>query len=314
MLDRRCAAGEMQRIPGTTFRMGSERFYSEEQPVRYVSVDAFLIDVTPVTNRQFAAFVAATGYRTLAERAPDPADYPGAPAAMLVPASAVFTATDGPVDLRDPAQWWRLVPGACWRHPQGPPSGIEGLEDHPVVHVAFADAAAFAAWAGKRLPTEAEWECAARGGLVDAEYAWGHAPETPGQRLANIWRGEFPWRRDAADGFARTSPVGRYPPNGHGLCDMVGNVWEWTSDWYGVRGHCTQGAHACCAPRNPRGGDEAGSRDPHAQGRGIGRRVLKGGSHLCADNFCRRYRPAARQPQAIDSSTSHIGFRCARDA
>lgn len=312
-MDRRGIAGGMQRIPATTFRMGSGRFYSEEQPVRYVCVDAFLIDVTPVTNRQFAAFVAATGHRTLAERAPDPADYPGAPAAMLVPASAVFTATQGPVDLRDATQWWRLVPGACWRHPQGPHSGIEGLEDHPVVHVACADAAAFAAWAGKRLPTEAEWECAARGGLVDAEYAWGDEPEPPGQHLANIWRGEFPWRRDADDGFARTSPVGFYPPNGHGLHDMVGNVWEWTSDWYGVRGHGTPGTQACCAPRNPRGGDEAGSRDPRAPGGGIGRKVLKGGSHLCADHFCQRYRPAARQPQDIDSSTSHIGFRCARD-
>jgi sulfatase modifying factor 1 len=303
----------MQRIAGGTFRMGSEAFYSEEQPVRYVSVDSFWIDVAPVTNRQFAAFVAATGYLTGAERSPDTADYPGADAAQLVPASAVFIPTAHPVDTRDPAQWWRLVPGADWRHPTGPGSGLGGLDDHPVVHIAYADAMAYAAWAGKRLPTEAEWEFAARGGLPDAEYAWGNDPAPDGRRLANYWRGVFPHQREDDDGFARTSPVGFYPPNGLGLFDMIGNVWEWTADWYAVAEYgSAAAAKPCCAPRNPRGGDEAASRDPGSPQR-FGRKVLKGGSHLCADNYCQRYRPAARQAQTVDSSTSHIGFRCARD-
>ncbi len=294
--------------------MGSENFYSEEQPLRYVSVDAFWIDVYPVTNRQFAAFVAATEYRTLAERTPEAADYPGADPALLVPASAVFHATPGPVDTRDPSQWWRMVPGASWQHPLGPDSGLAGLEAHPVVHVAFADAVAYAAWAGKRLPTEAEWEFAARGGLTGAEYAWGDEPSPGGRRMANFWRGEFPHQRRDDDGFTRTSPVGFYPANGHGLSDMIGNAWEWTADWYSLAAYGEAvAAKPCCAPRNPRGGDEAGSRDPHGAAPRFGRKVLKGGSHLCADNYCRRYRPAARQAQTVDSSTSHIGFRCARD-
>lgn len=304
----------MQHIAGGTFRMGSDRFYAEEQPRRYATVDAFRIDVMPVTNRLFAAFVAATGYRTLAERAPDPADYPGADPALLVPASAVFVPTLQPVDTSNPALWWRLVPGADWRHPYGPGTGLDGLDDHPVVHVAHADAVAFAAWSGKRLPTEAEWEFAARGGLVDAEYAWGDEPAPRGQRLANFWRGIFPCERSEDDGFTRTSPVGFYPANGFGLHDMIGNVWEWTSDWYGLAQYGEAAARPCCAPRNPRGGDEAGSRDPGDAAQRFGRKVLKGGSHLCADNYCRRYRPAARHAQPVDSSTSHIGFRCARDA
>jgi formylglycine-generating enzyme required for sulfatase activity len=304
----------MQRIAGGTFRMGSDRFYSEEQPRRYATVDAFWIDVMPVTNRQFAAFVASTGYRTWAERAPDPRDYPGADPALLVPASAVFTPTTHVVDTGNPALWWSLVPGADWRHPLGPDSTLTGLEDHPVVHVAHADALAYAVWAGKRLLTEAEWEFAARGGLADAEYAWGDEPAPQGRRLANIWRGVFPYQRVDDDGFARTSPAGFYPPNGHGLFDMIGNVWEWTADWYSVAQYGAAAAKPCCAPGNPRGGDEAGSRDPGDATQRFGRKVLKGGSHLCADNYCRRYRPAARHAQPVDSSTSHIGFRCARDA
>lgn len=305
----------MRRINGGTFRMGSDAFYPEEQPKRYVCVDPFWIDVTPVTNRQFAAFVAATGYRTLAERVPEAVDYPGADTSMLVPASAVFTPPPQPVDLRTPAHWWRLVPGADWRHPAGPASDIEGLKEHPVVHVACADAEAYAAWAGRRLPTEAEWECAARGGLDGAEYAWGDAPAPDGRRLANYWRGQFPCERHDDDGFARTSPVGLYPPNGFGLVDMIGNVWEWTADWYGVAAPDGKGREsACCAPCNPRGASEGESRDVADARSRFGRRVLKGGSHLCADNYCHRYRPAARHAQSIDSSTSHIGFRCARDA
>lgn len=304
----------MQRIASGTYRMGSERFYSEEQPRRYVSVDAFDIDVTPVTNRQFAAFIRATGYRTMAERKPDAADYPGVDAALLVPASAVFTPPPQRVDTRDATQWWRLVPGADWRHPLGPASNLEGLDDHPVVHVAFADAVAYTQWAGKRLPTEAEWEYAARGGLVDAEYAWGNEPAPAGRRMANFWRGEFPRQRIDDDGHARTSPVGLYPPNGFGLFDMTGNVWEWTADWYALPPYgTTQPAKACCVPRSPHGGDEAGSRETRQDAPRFGRKVLKGGSHLCADNYCHRYRPAARQAQTVESTTSHVGFRCARD-
>lgn len=304
----------MRRLDGGTFRMGSERFYPEERPLRHVAVDAFWMDVTPVTNRQFRAFVDATGYRTWAERMPDAADYPGADPALLVPASAVFTPTTQPVDTRYPSQWWRLIPGADWLHPLGPDSDLNGLDDHPAVHIACADAEAYAAWAGKRLPTEAEWEFAARGGITAAEYSWGDELAPGGRRLANYWDGMFPCERRNDDGFARTSPVGFYPPNDLGLVDMIGNVWEWTADWYAVIDPDTKGvASPCCAPRNPRGGDEAGSRDPRDTTHRFGRKVLKGGSHLCAENYCQRYRPAARHPQAVDSSTSHIGFRCARD-
>lgn len=312
-MSRNASSGQMQRLAGGTFRMGSCRGYAEERPARYVSVDAFHIDVTPVTNREYAAFVAATGYRSWAQRAPDAADYPGADPALLVPASAVFTPPPHPVDTRDHRLWWQLRPGADWCHPCGPDSTLDGLEQHPVVHIAYADAEAYATWAGKRLPTEAEWEFAARGGLVDAEYAWGNELAPGGRRLANYWDGLFPHQRRNDDGFARTSPVGFYPANGHGLHDMIGNVWEWTADWYGLAAP-DAGLHPCCAPRNPRGGEEGGSRDPRDASQRFGRKVLKGGSHLCAANYCQRYRPAARHAQPVDSSTSHIGFRCARDA
>jgi formylglycine-generating enzyme len=304
----------MQKLAGGTFRMGSLGSYAEEQPLRYVSVDAFCIDVTPVTNQQFAAFIADTGYRTWAERIPDAADYPGADPALLVPASAVFIPASRPVDTRNPALWWRLVPGADWCHPLGPHSTIDELAEHPVVHVALADAEAYAAWAGKRLPTEAEWEFAARGGLIDQTYAWGDELAPGGRRMANYWSGVFPHQRGQDDGFARTSPVDFYPPNGFGLFDMIGNAWEWTADWYAEGEALQTAARPCCAPRNPRGGDESGSRDPRDATHRFGRKVLKGGSHLCAENYCQRYRPAARHAQPVDSSTSHIGFRCARDA
>ncbi len=303
----------MRPVPGGTFAMGSDRFYPEEAPVRRVRVDPFEIDATPVTNRDFTDFVAATGHVTLAEIAPDPADYPGMPAEMAQPGSLVFMPTPGPVALDDYGQWWRFVFGADWRHPLGPGSDLAGIADHPVVHVAYGDAAAYAAWAGKALPTEAEWEFAARGGLDGADYAWGDEFEPGGQSLANTWAGPFPYAAPPPGGWQRTSPVGHFPANGYGLADMIGNVWEWTSDWYAApQIHRKRFKGACCVPANPRGAKERDSYDPAMPAVRIGRRVLKGGSHLCAPSYCRRYRPAARHAQAIDSSTSHIGFRCIR--
>jgi formylglycine-generating enzyme required for sulfatase activity len=255
--------------------------------------------------------VAATGHVTLAEQKPDPADYPGALPEMLVAASLVFTPPPGPVRLDDWSQWWAWVAGADWRRPTGPDSSIDGLEDHPVVHVAAVDAEAYAAWAGKDLPTEAEWEYAGWGGRAGAEFAWGDELELGGKHMANVFQGEFPHRNSAADGYVRTSPVGAFPPNGFGLSDMIGNVWEWTADWY-ARGHVVPPKAGCCVPQNPRGAAQEGSFDPGMPQIRIPRRVLKGGSHLCAPSYCRRYRPAARHAQAIDSSTSHIGFRCIR--
>lgn len=225
----------------------------------------------------------------------------------------MFVPPPHPVDTRTPALWWRLLPGADWRHPYGPDSDLGGLDDHPVVHVAYADAQAYASWTDKRLPTEAEWEFAARGGLTGAEYAWGDSLAPEGRRLANYWDGPFPHDRRNDDGFARTSPVRFYPPNGYGLFDMIGNVWEWTLDWYSLA-EPADATQPCCVQHNPRGGDEVGSRDPRDPTHRFGRKVVKGGSHLCAENYCCRYRPAARHPQAVDSSTSHIGFRCAKDA
>jgi formylglycine-generating enzyme len=299
----------MRRIAGGTFTMGSDRFYPEEGPQRRVKVGSFWIDQAPVTNRDFATFVEATGYVTLAERAPDPADYPGMDPALARPGSLVFERTALPVPLNDPSQWWAFVYGADWRHPTGPDSGIGDLLDHPVVQIAYDDAAAYAAWAGKALPTEAEWEFAARGGLEDADYAWGDELAPGGQILANYWQGLFPMSNLRADGEYRTTPVGSFPANGYGLSDMIGNVWEWTRDWFAEARNLAP-KRSCCAVDNPRGGTRHASFDPYQPGVRIGRRVLKGGSHLCAANYCQRYRPAARHAQMIDSSTSHIGFRC----
>jgi formylglycine-generating enzyme len=303
---------DMIALPGGTFTMGSERFYPEEGPSRKVQVGAFRIDRAPVTNRQFARFVAATGHVTTAETTPDPKDYPDMLPEMAFAGSAVFHKTPVPVDTRDPSQWWGYVDGADWRHPLGRGSTIEGIEDHPVVHVSFADAEAYAAWAGKVLPTEAEWEYAARGGLDDTDYAWGDELAPGGAMLANYWQGLFPFANQLLDGWERTSPVGTYPANGFGLVDMIGNVWEWTSDWYSVRhpARSKPSKSCCCAEVNPRGGTRVASFDPQMPKIKIGRKIVKGGSHLCAPNYCQRYRPAARHPQAIDSSTSHIGFRC----
>ncbi|HEY4202074.1 MAG TPA: formylglycine-generating enzyme family protein [Devosiaceae bacterium] len=293
-------------IEGGSFAMGSDSHYAEEAPAHGVSVDGFQIDRTPVTNRQFRKFIEATGHVTLAEIPPDPREYPGALPEMLYAGSLVFTPTRYPVDLGDWSQWWQFLKGANWRHPYGPRSHLNGLWEHPVVHVAYGDALAYARWAGKDLPTEAEWEFAARGGLDGAEFAWGDEFLDGERHLANTWQGNFPYENRLDDGFERTSPVGAFPPNGYGLLDMIGNVWEWTSDWYSGRHE----VHACCAPVNPHGAGEAGSYDPAHPEIRIPRKVLKGGSHLCAPSYCRRYRPAARHAEPIDTSTSHVGFRC----
>jgi formylglycine-generating enzyme required for sulfatase activity len=298
----------MVKAPGGEFWMGSDRFYAEEAPRRRVRVSPFWIDEAPVTNREFATFVEETGYRTFAELPPDPRQYPGMPTEMARPGSLVFRRTAGPESLADPYACWEFRVGADWRHPLGAGSTIKGLEDHPVVHVVHKDAHAFAAWAGKSLPTEAEWEFAARGGLDGAEFAWGDELAPDGRMLANYWQGLFPTHNDMLDGWERTSPVRSFPPNGYGLFDMIGNVWEWTQDWYGAVVARAKRPGACCTPVNPRGGHLRDSLDPSAPG--VGRKVIKGGSHLCAENYCQRYRPAARHPQAIDSPTGHIGFRC----
>ena len=301
------SAGDMARIEGGRFLMGSDDHYPEEAPVHPVVVDPFWIDRRPVTNDAFAAFVANTGYRTVAERPLDAADFPGAPPENLVPGSLVFTPTPGPVDLRHLDQWWTWTPGACWRRPYGPRSSLAGIGLHPVVHVAAEDVEAYAEWAGRELPTEAEWERAARGGLDGAPFAWGGEPEGEHERLANFWHGDFPWRAEA--GYGRTTPVGSFPANRFGLYDMAGNVWEWTADWYTAR-HAEPAETRCCVARNPRGGSADGSYDPAQPLFRIPRRVVKGGSFLCADSYCRRYRPAARRPQPVDTGMSHIGFRC----
>lgn len=295
-------------IPQGTFRMGSGDHYPEEAPVHRVTVGAFSVRSTAVTNNQYAAFVDATGYVTVAERPLDPADFPGAPAENLVAGSLVFTMSRGPVDLRHMSQWWTWTPGASWHQPEGPGSSIENRQDHPVVHVGYEDAEAFAQWAGEDLPTEAEWEYAARAGADGSAFIWGDEAVPDGKYLANFWQGDFPWRNNDADGFTGTAPVGSYPPNQFGLYDMAGNVWEWTTDWYSD-GHPADAETACCVPTDPRGPSIESSFDPGQPQFSIPRRVIKGGSFLCADNYCQRYRPAARRPQMIDTGMSHVGFR-----
>jgi sulfatase modifying factor 1 len=303
---RPAGANNMIWVQGGEFRMGSEDFYPEERPVRRVGIDGFWIDEHQVTVAEFRRFVKATGHVTAAERPPDPTDYPDADQDLLVPGSLVFRRTEGPVPLNDFRNWWAWVPGADWRHPDGPGSTLHGRERHPVTHVAYEDAAAYAAWAGKDLPTETEWEFAGRGGLEGAVFTWGDEFAPKGKMMANTWQGEFPWQNLLQDDHEGTSPVKSFPPNGFGLYDMAGNVWEWTSDFFSSN----RGAevdHACCVPRNPRV-DRPDDERPN--GELIPRRVIKGGSHLCAPNYCLRYRPAARQAEAVDTSTAHIGFRC----
>ncbi len=288
---------ELVGLPGGAFRMGSTSFYPEEAPVHTATVGAFAVERHPVTNAQFARFVAETAYVTIAERPLDPSLYPGVDSADLVPGALVFRPTAGPVDLRDWRQWWDWGPGASWRHPFGPDSGIEDRLDHPVVQISYVDAAAYASWAGRRLPTEAEWEYAARGG-TSTTYAWGEEVAPDGRLMANTWQGHFPYRNDGAAGWVGTSAVGAFPPNAFGLVDMIGNVWEWTTTRYS-RHHLTDATAGCCTP----------SREPDP---GVNQ-TLKGGSHLCAPEYCHRYRPAARSSQSQDSATTHIGFRCVAD-
>lgn len=283
---------ELIDLPGGDFVMGSDTFYAEEAPAHEATVRSFSIERHPVTNAQFAEFVDQTGYVTVAEDALDAAAFPGVPPEDLVPGALVFTPTSGPVNLRDWRRWWAWVPGACWRRPFGPASSIEDRLDHPVVQVAYPDAAAYASWAGRQLPSEAQWEYAARAG-ASSTYAWGDEVAPGGQIMANTWQGKFPYRNDGAHGWVGTSPVGAFAPNGFGLVDMIGNVWEWTTTRYSA-GH--RQAPSCC-PTPPTG-------DPSVM------QTLKGGSHLCAPEYCHRYRPAARSSQSQDSATTHIGFRC----
>jgi sulfatase modifying factor 1 len=285
---------DMVFLAGGNFLMGSNSFYREERPVRPAHVDGFWIDIYPVTNAEFRKFVDATGYVTYSERPPNPAMYPDADPALLVPGSLVFKKPDRPVNLRDNLAWWEYKVGADWRHPQGPESSLAGRDDHPVVHIAYEDALAYASWCGKELPSEAEWEFAARGGLEGKAYPWGDAANPEGRFLANTWQGRFPYEDIAEDGYEGTSPVDAFPPNGYGLFDMVGNVWEWTASLYDTA--ADQSQQSCC--HTSAGNDRST------------RMTVKGGSHLCAPNYCLRYRPSARQGETVDSSTCHIGFRC----
>lgn len=298
-------AREMVWIPGGTFLMGSDHHYPEEAPANSATVVGFWIDRAPVTNAQFLKFVKATGYRTLAERPADPALYPDAQADRLAPASIVFVPPPGPVGQGNPYRWWQYIPGANWRHPEGPGSSIKGREHHPVVHIAWEDTQAYAIWLGKQLPTEAEWERAAWGGRENVEFAWGDELHPGGRAVANTFQGDFPHHNSLLDGYARTSPVGAFPANGYGLVDMIGNVWEWTDSWYGL--HNPEPAGCCASAQQAL---KESSVDPTSQHGSTPRKVVKGGSFLCAPSYCRRYRPAARMAQGIDTSTCHMGFRC----
>ncbi len=303
---------DMIEIPGGKFLMGSENFYPEEKPVHEVTVDGFWMDKYEVTNEQYEKFVNETGYVTVAERPLAPEDYPTVDPALLIPGALVFQKSKGPVNLNDYHNWWRWVPGTSWKHPKGPDSSLSGREKYPVVHIAYEDAEAYCNWIGKDLPTEAEWEFAARGGLEGKNFIWGDIDIQYSTPEANTWQGEFPYQNLLIDEYEGTSPVGSFAPNGYGLFDMAGNVWEWTSDWYVA--HLDESADefkTCCTPAvNPRVTSPGGSYDVRQPQIKIPRKVVKGGSHLCAPNYCLRYRPAARQPQMIDTGMSHIGFRC----
>ncbi len=292
------AGTDMLLVPGGRFRMGSTAFYAEEQPVREVEVADLWVDLHPVTNAQFGRFVRETGWVTVAEQAPPREDFPDADPGDLVPGSQVFTPTSGPVPLDDWTRWWRWQAGADWRLPEGPSSDVAADDAHPVVHVGWEDAQAYARWAGKRLPTEPEWEHAARGGLDQATYPWGDALAPHGRSMANTWQGAFPHARRRPSGGTGTSSVMAYPPNGYGLYDVVGNVWEWTVTAWSAHHAASPSTDACCSPGTVVETD---------------RKVMKGGSHLCAPEYCHRYRPAARQGQGVRDTTNHLGFRCVRD-
>jgi formylglycine-generating enzyme required for sulfatase activity len=302
------APKDMVWIEGGTFAMGSNDHYPEERPVHQAAVNGFWIDRFQVTNAQFRRFVKETGYVTVAERVPLAEDYPGALPEMLVAGSVVFEQPGRHVDLGNHYNWWNWMPGADWRHPDGPETILHGRDRHPVLHVAWEDVEAYAVWAGKSLPTEAEWEFAARGGLEGKEFAWGDELVPKGRYMANFWQGDFPVENLALDRYERTAPVGSFPPNGYGLFDMIGNAWEWTTDWYADQHDVPP---SCCSLvlRNPRGASRESSIDP-AEPASIPRKVLKGGSFACAENYCRRYRPAARMHHPIDTGTNHISFRC----
>ena len=304
-------------VPGGTFKMGTtedNKLFADAKPVHEVTVDGFWMDKHEVTNREFAEFVRATNYKTVAEIKPTLESImknlpPGAtppPEDVLVAGSLVFTPPDHAVPWNNVENWWSWVPGACWNHPEGPGSDIKGREDHPVVQIAHADAVAYCKWAGKRLPTEAEWEFAARGGLAEQPYVWGDAdPEAGGKARCNKWQGTFPNDNTKVDGFAGTAPVGRFDPNGYGLYDMSGNVWEWCSDWY------TPDYYKHSPNRNPEG--PSASFDPNEANPKMPKRVQRGGSFLCSDKFCSRYKPAGRGKGDIDTGLSHLGFRCVKD-
>ena len=304
-------ASGMVWIPGGSFLMGSDHHYPEEAPAHQVELEGFWIDRAPVTNAQFQKFVKATGHQTVAEQPADPALYPGARAEQLLPASIVFVPPPGPVLQANHYSWWQYIPGANWRHPEGPGSSIKGRDQHPVVHIAHADAEAYAAWIGKQLPREAEWERAAWGGRQGCEFAWGSELHPGGVPVANTFQGDFPHHNSRLDGYERTSPVGAFPANGYGLVDMIGNVWEWTDSWYGPHGQLAevekQPSGCCAAAELAR---REASIDPQSQHGAMPRKVVKGGSYLCAPSYCRRYRPPARMAQGIDTSTGHMGFRC----
>ena len=294
-------------IPGGTFVMGGEPDYPEENPHHTVTVSGFWMDAHEVTNAEFRAFVEATHYVTVAERPLRPEDFPGVPRERLVPGSLVFRAP-AHLDPNAPApwsQWWAYVPGANWKHPEGPDSDLKNRDDHPVVHVAYEDALAYATWAGKSLPTEAEWEFAARGGLSGKRFAWGDDFLVNGKHMANTWQGAFPTQNTRLDGFERTAPVGSFPANGYGLYDTAGNVWEWTGDWYSLTYYRDSDGAV-----NPKGPLESDSSDPNEPG--VHKRTIRGGSFLCADNYCKRYRPGARSGVTSDTSACHIGFRCVK--
>jgi formylglycine-generating enzyme len=304
-LNRESLHADMIWVQDGTFQMGSNDHYPEEAPVHSERVEGFWIDKYAVTNEQFGRFVEETKYITWTERPAKAEEYPGANPELLQPASVVFQKPGGRVDLGNHYNWWTYVAGANWRHPEGPSSSIENRSQHPVVHIAYEDAEAYAKWVGKELPTEAEWEFAARGGLDGATYAWGEEFTPLRKFMANTWQGEFPWQNLRADGYEGTAPVGQFPANGYGVFDMIGNVWEWTTDWYSAHHPAPK---ACCggAIAKP---DREQSYDPATPNIRIPRKVIKGGSFLCAPNYCRRYRPAARMAQPVDTSACHVGLR-----